>query len=99
MNVVLLTATAAGANSGDLSAALDGSELLKALTNATAADTYTGITTTATDDKVYFAVNQGGVTYLYHGEDGDSDDLIDASELVLIGTFDAVLDAGSFTLL
>jgi hypothetical protein len=95
----LLTASAAGANTGDLSASLDGTELLKALTSTAAADTYTGITTSATDDKVYLAVNQGGVTYLYAAEDADSSDAFEADEIILIGTFDAVLDAGSFTLL
>jgi hypothetical protein len=88
--------TAAGVNSGDLSSATDGTELLKALTDASAADTYTGITATTAADTVYFTATQGGVTYIYHADAGSGDNLFAAAEIQLIGTADAALDAGSF---
>jgi Ca2+-binding RTX toxin-like protein len=95
--IIFNNVTAAGTNSGDLSKSLDGTELLKALTSDTAADTYTGITAVASS-KVYLSATQGGVTYLYYAEN-DGDTLLEADEIFLIGTFDAELDAGSFFLL
>ena len=99
-DVILLTVTAAGANSGDLATlgVLDGTELLKALTDATAADNHTGIAATAANDKVYLAAAQGGSTYLYYADDANGDGVFVAAEIVLIGKADAVLDAGSFIL-
>ena len=96
-DVIILSVTAAGANSGDLSAATDGTELLKALTDASAADTYTGITATAAADTVYFAAVQGGVTYLYHGDAGAGDTDFAAAEIQLVATFNsATLVGGDF---
>jgi len=88
--IIMDNVTAAGANSGDLSlttaAGLDGTELLKALTTAGAADTYTGITAAAASQKVYIQATQGGVNYLYFASDADADSLIEASEIALVGT-------------
>jgi len=79
--------TATGVNSGDLSAATDGTELLKAMTTAAAADTYTGITTAAASQKVYLVASQGTSTYVYYAVDTSADSLITASEIALVGTF------------
>jgi Ca2+-binding RTX toxin-like protein len=78
------------ANTGDLSlttaAGLDGTELLKALTNNGAADTYTGITAAAASQKVYIQATQANVNYLYYAFDANADSLIVASEITLVGT-------------
>ena len=93
--------TAAGVNSGDLSlaTATDGTELLKALTTAAAADTYTGITAAAAGNKAYLVAVQAGNTYVYLASDANSDALITASEIVLVGTFTgAVVTGADYTL-
>ena len=90
----------ASANNGDLSTAgvLDGTELLKAMTDTTATDTYTGIVST-NGDTGYIQATQGGVTYLYYyAESGNT--TLAAAEIILVGTFSnaAVLVAGDITL-
>jgi len=88
--ILMANVTAVGVNSGNLSlttaAGLSGTELLKALTDATAADTYTGITAAAASQKVYIQALQGGVNYIYFASDANADSLIVASEIVLVGT-------------
>ena len=90
-DVILLNTTGAvtavGANSGDLSIATDGTELLKALTTDAAADTYTGITTAGASDSAYLVASQGGTTYVYSASDANGDSLLAASEIQLVGTF------------
>jgi Ca2+-binding RTX toxin-like protein len=91
---------AASANNGDLSTAgvLDGTELLKAMTDTTATDTYNGIVSTI-GDTGYIQATQGGVTYLYYyAETGNTS--LTAAEIILVGTFSngAVLVAGDITL-
>ncbi|MDA9612015.1 hypothetical protein N9S63_01875 [OM182 bacterium] len=93
--------TAVGVNSGDLSAAVDGSELLKALTNASAADAYTGITATGAGDKGYMLAVQGGNSYVYQYDSNGNgtNTLVAADEIALIGTFTGtVLVAGDFVI-
>jgi len=97
-DVVILPVTAVGANSGDLSLATDGTELLKALTDATAADTHTGITATAQADKVIFSATQGGVTYVYYGDAGVGNAVFAAAEILLVATVDATLVAADFNI-
>jgi hypothetical protein len=91
---------AASANNGDLATAgvLDGTELLKAMTDTTAADAYTGIVST-NGDTGYIQATQGGVTYLYYYAE-TANTLLTASEILLVGTFSngAVLVAGDITL-
>lgn len=84
-----------GANGGDLSAASDGSELLKALTDNTALDFFSGIVS-GEGDEVYLLAYQGGTAYLYFAADtaGDADNVISASEIALIATLNAVGDDG-----
>ena len=100
-DVVILTVTAAGVNSGDLSASTNGTELLKALTDATAADTYTAITASTAADKCYFAATQGGNTYVYYADssaDGTTASF-SAADIILVGTFNsATLVAGDYVL-
>jgi hypothetical protein len=98
-DVIFLTVGAVAANTGDLSASSTGVELLKAMTDATAADTYTGITATTAADKVYFAATQGGVTYLYYASAGTGDTTFAAAEILLVGTFTATtLVGGDFVI-
>jgi Ca2+-binding RTX toxin-like protein len=97
-DVVILNVTAVGSNSGDLSASTDGTELLKALTDATAADTYTGITATTQADKVIFSATQGGVTYVYYADAGVGNAVFAAAEILLVATVDATLVAADFNI-
>ena len=93
-DVIELGNAALGSN-GDLSAATDGTELLKALASS---GTATGITaeTAAGADTVYFVAYQGGNAYLYYGNDaGGTNGLIEASEITLVATFTGVA-AGAF---
>lgn len=94
-DVIELGNAALGSN-GDLSAATDGTELLKALASS---GTATGITaeTAAGGDTVYFVAYQGGNAYLYYANDagGSTNGLIEASEITLVATFQGVA-AGAF---
>ena len=81
--------TGPGVNSGDLSLITttnDGTELLKALTDNTAADAFTGITAVA-GNKSYLLAIQGANSYLYLANDADNSGLITAAEIQLVGTF------------
>jgi S-layer protein len=95
-DIIVLQAGAdltSGTNGGDLSlttaAGLNGTELLKALTNSAAADTYTQITTSVAGDTGFMLAYQGGNAYLYHFAAG-VDSAIVASEIQLIGTLSGV---------
>ena len=93
-DVIELGNAALGSN-GDLSAATDGTELLKALASS---GTATGITaeTAGGADTVYFVAYQGGNAYMYYGNDaGGTNGLIEASEITLVATFTGVA-AGAF---
>lgn len=90
-NGVALTS---GANGGDLSASTNGSELLKALTNADAADAYTGITSAGADGAAYLLAYQGGNAYLYVASDANADGVLQGTEIALIGTFNTVAANG-----
>ena len=83
-----------GPNGGDLLASTNGSELLKALTNADAADAYTGISCNSPGDSVYLLAYQGGKAFLYLASDADSTGVISATEIALIATLDAVAANG-----
>ena len=91
-----------GANGGDLSAASDGSELLKALTNNGAADTYTGITVAAAGDEFIAVAYQGGNAYIYLVQEDSGDTLAAANEIELIAVLTGVaadaLDVNNFDL-
>jgi len=90
-DVIIIAATASGANTGTISGTTDGTELLKAMTAAGAADTYTGITATAAGNSVYLAVTGNDTsTYIFLASDANSDGLIVASEITLVGTITAV---------
>jgi len=97
-DVVILNVTAVGGNSGNLASSTTGVELLKALTDASAADTYTGITATAAADKVIFSATQGGVTYVYYADAGSGNTLFAAAEILLVATVDATLVAADFNI-
>jgi Ca2+-binding RTX toxin-like protein len=98
-DIIFLTVAAASTANGILANATDGTELLKALTDTTAADAHTGITVAIAGQKTYFAATQGGTTYLYYGASG-ADTAIVAAELLLVGTFTgATLVAGDFVML
>ncbi|MCK6436698.1 DUF4214 domain-containing protein [Rivihabitans pingtungensis] len=93
-DVIELGNAALGSN-GTLSAATDGTELLKALATS---GTATGITaeTAGGGDTVYFVAYQGGNAYLYYGNDaGGTNGLIEANEITLVATFTGVA-AGAF---
>jgi Ca2+-binding RTX toxin-like protein len=92
-DVVILqsgTALTTGANGGDLSAATDGTELLKALTDNTAADTYTGITVGTAADSFYAVAYQGGKAYVYLITESTGDTLAAAAEIELIATLNTI---------
>jgi hypothetical protein len=92
-DVIILSTTAltTGTNGGDLSAATDGTELLKALTDNTAADTYTALVTTANLDKFYAVAYQGGNAYIYYVEETGSNLQAAAGEIELVATLTGVL--------
>lgn len=87
-----------GTNGGDLSlttaAGLDGTELLKALTDNTLADTYTEITTDAGSDAAYLVAYQGGNAYIYLASDTSGDSAWQAAEIQLVGTLQNVAANG-----
>jgi len=56
------------------------------MTDASAADTYTGITAVASS-KGFIQATQGTATYLYYYEN-DADTLLSAAEISLIGVFE-----------
>jgi hypothetical protein len=91
-DVVILSTSAltTGTNGGDLSAATDGTELLKALTNNAAADTYTGLTTTAEGDDFYAVAYQGGNAYIYLVNEGTGTTLAVAADIKLVATLTGV---------
>jgi Ca2+-binding RTX toxin-like protein len=91
-DVVILQAGAAlttGANGGDLSAATDGTELLKALTDNSAPDTYSGITV-GQAESFYAVAYQGGKAYVYLITESTGDTLAAAAEIELIATLNTI---------
>lgn len=79
-------------SNGNLANAIDGSELLKALsTSATAAAT--GLTVDANADKFYLVAYQAGNAYLFHVDAG-ADSVAVANEIKLVGTLEGIT-AGS----
>jgi hypothetical protein len=66
----------------DLSAALDGSELFKYLSDAS---TTTASITLSADDLLYITASDGGNVYLY-AADSDGNATLDANEIVLVAT-------------
>ena len=104
-DVVILSTSAltTGTNGGDLSAATDGSELLKALTNNAAADAYTGLTTTAEADEFYAVAYQNGNAYIYYVQEGAGTKLAVAADIKLVATLTGVavnaLDQADFAVL
>ncbi|MBA2673510.1 hypothetical protein [Ramlibacter sp.] len=83
---------------GNLGAALDGSELLKALSSTNTAATQ--LTSTGTNDDFYVVAYQSGNAYLYLASNGNNTAVI-ASEITLVGVMQGVaaasLSAGDFT--
>ncbi len=96
-----------GPNGGNLTTSANGSELLKALSNNTAADGYSQIQAAGTGHSAYLLGYQGGSAFLYLASDaaaagGNSDGAWQAAEIHLIGTFSSIaanaLVAGNFVL-
>lgn len=96
-----------GANGGDLTVSGNGSELLKALTNNTAADGYSQIQAAGAGQSAYLLGYQNGNAFLYLASDavaagGNNDGAWQATEIHLIGTFNGIasntLVAGNFIL-
>lgn len=80
-------------SNGNLANAIDGSELLKALsTSATAAAS--GLTVDANADKFYLVAYQAGNAYLFHVDAGATSNVAVANEIKLIGTLEGIT-AGS----
>jgi Ca2+-binding RTX toxin-like protein len=102
-DVVILASGAAlsndATNGGDLSAATDGSELLKALSTNAVAET--GITVTAGDEFIAVAY-QGGNAYIYLVQEDTGDALAGAAEIELVAVLTGVaadaLDVNNFDL-
>jgi hypothetical protein len=93
--VTLDTAVLANIANADLSAATDGTELLKALVAAGAGNTADALTMGTDGDKVYIAVDDGTDGYLYlvqEGADGDVEAV--AADIALIATFDSAATFG-----
>ena len=89
-----------GANiGGTLANSTNGTELLKAIAANGATQNHSGITATTAADKVYFQATQAGVTYLYYADAGTGNSLFDATEILLVGTFDATLVLADYVLL
>jgi hypothetical protein len=109
-DVIVLQSGAAltsGATGGDLTLSANGSELLKALTNGTAADTYTQIQAAGAGQSAYLLGYQNGSAFLYLASDaaaagGNNDGAWQVAEIHLIGTFSGItanaLVAGNFIL-
>lgn len=91
-NGIIELGNAALGSNGNLSAATDGTELLKALA---VSGTATQITAQTAANKGYLVAYQDGNAYLYHYDAGAGDTAITASEIQLVGTFNGV-DAGAF---
>lgn len=80
-------------SNGNLANAIDGSELLKALsTSATAAAT--GLIVDTNADKFYLVAYQAGNAYLFHVDAGVGDNVAVANEIKLVGTLEGIT-AGS----
>ncbi|MCK6441256.1 beta strand repeat-containing protein [Elstera cyanobacteriorum] len=89
------TTLTSGTMGGDLSASINGTELLKALTNGGAADSYTQITAAGAGHSTYLLAYQNGNAYLYLASDaaaagGNNDGAWQAAEIHLIGTFTGI---------
>ncbi len=84
-----------GATGGDLAASVNGTEVLKGLTDGAAADSYTQITAAGAGHSTYLLAYQNGNAYLYLASDaaaagGNNDGAWQAAEIHLIGTFSGV---------
>jgi hypothetical protein len=91
--VTLDTAVLTNIANADLSAATDGTELLKALVVAGAGNTASAIDITG-NASVYLLTDDGTDGYLYYANDVDGDGLFQADEIILVGTFDGALMDG-----
>jgi S-layer protein len=89
--VTLDTAALTNLANADLTAATDGTELLKALVAAGAGNTAAGLTCSA-DDDFYIATDDGVNGYLFAVESGDTTAI--ASEITLVATFTGDGDFG-----
>lgn len=78
----------------DLTAATDGSELLKALVAVGAGNTASGINANANGDALYIATDDGVNGYLYLATDTSTNGAFEASEIVLIATFNGAATFG-----
>ncbi len=88
-------ALTSGTNGGDLTLSANGSELLKALTSNTAADTYTQIQAAGAGHSTYLLGYQNGSAFLYWASDaaaagGNNDGAWQVAEIHLIGTFTGI---------
>ncbi|MDA9206610.1 hypothetical protein N9O45_04665, partial [Planktomarina temperata] len=94
--ITLDTAVLTNIANADLSAATDGTELLKALVAAGAGNTADALTMGTDGDKVYIAVDDGTDGYLYLVEEstGDVDVEAVAADITLIATFDGTATFG-----
>ena len=91
--VTLDTATLTNTANANLALVTNGTELLKALVAAGAANTASGIQMDNIGDSLYIAVDDGANGYLYLASAG-ADNLATAGEIVLVGTFTASLIDG-----
>jgi S-layer protein len=89
--VTLDTAVLTNLANADLTAATDGTELLKALVAAGAGNTATGLTC-SNDDDFYIATDDGVNGYLYAVQSGNT--LAVAAEITLVATFTGDGDFG-----
>ena len=92
--VVFATAAAPNMANADLSAATDGTELLKALVNAGVGNTADGITLRADGDQIYAIIDDDTNSYLYYiTSSGDAEAV--ASEISLVATFTGLSDVST----
>ena len=94
--VTLDNSALANTANADLSAATDGTELLKALVTVGAGNTALNITLDNNGDELYIATVDGGTGYLYYVNTGGNAVAV-ASEILLVGTFTGVDISGVVT--
>ena len=91
--ITIDSTTLTNIGNADLSAATDGTELLKALVVKGASTSASGITFNNSGDELYILTDDGTNGYLYYA-DSDGDAEATASEIALIGTFGGSLMDG-----
>ena len=89
IHLIALDATVVSENiaNADLTAATDGTQLLKALADSGAAKTAASLTVKVNGSKLFLAVEDGTNGYLYHLNPGSGNKDIVASEVSLMAIF------------